>query len=196
MTAILYLLFWSTYLLASIGLAWWVSYMLRPRRGFKLAGIFVFLLMIGAVLWDAPLQEWEYRRLCREEAGLTIFKTPEEWDAENGGVLKSLTPNPSVRGKEISRGYTRYVLNEIFAWDYIVTPKVFGLTEYRDEIIDLNTNNPVVRYVDFEANKPRAGDFIYRLWMIRLSCEGVGRRPLKSKFIEIKSGFTNFEVRS
>ena len=99
----LFILFWLAYLAFSIWLARYLNRGARlAGRKFKYPGRVAFALMWGVVFWDWPFQTWEYQMLCWREAGLTVFKTPEQWDAENGGVLKSITP--SFHSSEIAEG--------------------------------------------------------------------------------------------
>ena len=195
MDAILFVFVWLCYL----GLSLWLARIFnRWARGekhrFRYPGLIVMLIMWLPVLWDAPLQEMKYRKLCREEAGLTVFKTPEQWDQEHGGLLKTLTPVEGVKKISIMKGYSRYFLNERFAYDSLSISRGYGIFERKEEIVDMVEEKIMVRFVNFDTGPLHVIPSFGRMWMLKPSCILSGARE-PSKFATFLSEFENSEVR-
>ncbi|WP_347485479.1 hypothetical protein ABFV80_000246 [Vandammella animalimorsus] len=188
---------WLCYLGLSLWLARIFNKMARDEKHrFRYPGLIVMLIMWLPVLWDAPLQEVKYRKLCREEAGLTVFKTPEQWDYENGGALKYLTPNKTVKTIEVGPGNYRIYLNERVYYDLFDIPRGYGLIERRSDVVDERTGQVLLRHVDFDAGPLHHIPSFGRIWMNKPSCisnknlsESSKLLSMQSKFLGMKSKF-------
>ena len=181
---------WLCYLGLSLWLARIFNKMARDEKHrFRYPGLIVMLIMWLPVLWDAPLQEMKYRKLCREEAGLKVFKTPEQWDQEHGGLLKTLTPVEGSKSISIRKDYRRYFLNERFAFDSVSTPIGYRLIERRSEIVDLVDRKVVVKFLDFDAGPLHHIPSFGRIWMNKPSCRYNKEVPRSSEILSMKSKF-------
>ncbi|PAT38254.1 hypothetical protein [Vandammella animalimorsus] len=184
--------------LCYLGLSLWLAQIFnRWARGekhrFRYPGVIVMLVMWLPVLWDAPLQEMKYRKLCREEAGLTVFKTPEQWDQEHGGLLKTLTPVEGVVSTTLSKGHSRYFLNERFAFDSVSTPIGYRLIERRKEVVDLINGEVMIRFVDFDAGPLHHIPSFGRIWLNKPSCRDNKEIPRSSEILSMRSKFSSME---
>ncbi|WP_147474012.1 hypothetical protein [Allofranklinella schreckenbergeri] len=172
MGSLVIVLFWLCY----FGLSLWAAIALNSsmrKAGWRIkfpGFYFVILPVWGIALWDAPLQAWEHRRLCKHEAGLKILKTPEQWDRENPGILSNLTPKKEIKIISINPDRTRIMMNEIFSSDLIIKKKNFGITEITTEILDTKRNEVMLQHKDFHAYSATDIPDFARIWMIKPSC--------------------------
>jgi hypothetical protein len=112
------------------------------RWGFG-AAIGLYLL----VFWDQIPTFLLHHYYCATEAGVWVYKTPEQWKAENPGVAETLT------WKDLSDNYrnethTTYELNERFRW--IMTGKqniIFPVWRATWTIIDSNNDEVVAKQI-------------------------------------------------
>ena len=176
MLFILFLLacFWLL-VLASWLAAWWARR--RGRRGWPY-GMAVILAAVGLLFWDWLPMEMSYKNKCENEAGLTVYKTPEQWQQENPGVWETLTPMPwnITNSRVVDRGsLRRHKLNERFAQDTYTIRHRFSVLEIRESIIDMKTNIPMVVYVDFITDFPsgelKLDSRMLRFWMGKGRCD-------------------------
>lgn len=167
----LFILFWLAYLAFSIWLARYLNRGARlAGRKFKHPGRVAFALMWGVVFWDWPFQTWEYQMLCRREAGLTVFKTPEQWDAENGGVLKSGSFAPDNRYAILGEDHVRKWMNERFYYEYKINKKKWGIEEWVYEVYDGDKNEVLLKFVNFKVYVERSFPQVFRFWNEREGC--------------------------
>lgn len=61
------------------------------KKSFSIATAF-FLIMYMIPFWDFIPTLVMHKHYCEAEAGLTVYKTLEEWVKENPGALKNLEP--------------------------------------------------------------------------------------------------------
>ena len=106
----------ALYLLISILVVTWViSHARKRRKSATRWGLGAALVMYLIPFWDWIPTAITHHYYCESEAGLKVYKTLEQWDAENPGVLKTLSMShlpeqyrdPSYSG---SYGSSRYLL--------------------------------------------------------------------------------------
>lgn len=84
-----------------------------PRRWGWAAAVVMYLL----VFWDHLPTLVLHKYYCATRAGFWVYKTPEQWKAENPSVAETLTwrdRSPSYHNDEVAHGYH---LNERFNWE-------------------------------------------------------------------------------
>jgi len=115
------------------------------RRWGITAGLFMYLL----VFWDHIPTLVLHKYYCATKAGFWVYKTPEQWKAENPGVAETLTwkqQAPSYEAPGVTRGYR---LNERFVWVHRVEKTIIlPVRLTHEEIIDLKTNETVVKRIN------------------------------------------------
>jgi hypothetical protein len=183
MAGMLFILFLLASICLLIFVIWLVARLARQRgrRGW-LYGTTVFFAVLGLLFWDWLPMEISYKNKCENEAGLAVYKTPEEWKAENPGVWETLTlqPNPRRDSAQIERGsLTRWWLNERFTVEHYIIKHRFSIIEDRIYIIDSKHNTPVAGYTNFESAVPPIS-FVnniepksLRFWMNKRDCASV-----------------------
>jgi hypothetical protein len=84
----------------------------RAKRWGIVAGLFMYML----VFWDHIPTVLLHKYYCTTKAGFWVYKTPEQWKAENPGVAETLTWQsnpPRYEAPSVTRAYR---LNERFVW--------------------------------------------------------------------------------
>ena len=138
-------------------------------------GLPVVLVMYLLVFWDWIPTVVAQKYYCSKYAGFTVYKTPEQWKAENPGVAETLVANQGVESTRVGN-QTQYELNQRFVWDIVREPTLFGIEKIDNSIVDKATGEVLARYVDFSTN---VGPIAvgarslrdYKFWMASGSCE-------------------------
>jgi heme/copper-type cytochrome/quinol oxidase subunit 2 len=141
-------------------LAYWVfvwSYRANRRKGKSNRESMVWaagaVLLLSSPTWDAIPIWIAYEYYNNKEAGVKVFKTLEQWKAENPGVAETLKPYgfKDKRGEHINLGYKKYLhpLNDRFAYTEQYFDKLFmSVHAHRLAVIDFKTKEVLVRYVE------------------------------------------------
>ncbi len=148
----------------SFGVVWLVARWAKKRGCSPIRwGIVAGLVMYHLVFWDFLPTLIVYKYYCATKAGFWVYKTPEQWKAENPGGAETLTwremsPDYNISGK--NRGYQ---LNERIIWtweakDLPVIPVVFS----EDLIVDLINNEILCKRIGIGSG--RIGTDITRFW--------------------------------
>ncbi|MGB5081677.1 MAG: hypothetical protein WBO23_13150, partial [Burkholderiales bacterium] len=142
------------------------------------------------VMYLIPFWDWlptvaMHQYYCATESGYWVYKTLEQWKAENPGVAETLVAKkgaPSSRQGDMQNYTDTYSLNQRFNWVIRKTgPLLLNRWQWEKEIIDTKTNEVLVRYVDFSTGSgfiggpPRALKF----WLQSDHCAG-GREKMYS----------------
>ncbi len=135
------------------------------------------------VLYLIPFWDWlptvvMHRYYCSTEAGFWVYKTFDQWRQENPGVAETLVANkgaPSTRQGDMANHTDTYFLNQRFNWVVKKTgPFLLNQWQWEKEVIDIKTNDVLVRYVDFSTGSgfiggpPRTD----RFWLQSDHCTG------------------------
>lgn len=147
------------YLLISSGVvAWAIRYARRKDRSPFIWGCGAALVMYLIPFWDWIPTVVAHRYYCEKEAGYWVYKTPEQWRAENLGVMETLVANQGApsRHEPFNDGHgetTTFLLNDRFHW--VVTQQDFSswlsIIRKEQQVKDAKTHEVLARYVDFGA---------------------------------------------
>lgn len=158
----LLVLAWPLMLLAIIALTFLVlvpmavAYAKRTGRSKWRWGIGAFLLVYLPIFWDWLPTVAVHQYYCAKESGFWVYKTLDQWKAENPGVMEGLVANKGEPFRhetfDVGRGEKNtYFVNDRFNW--IVTQQdIFNLMPIiRTErlIKDIQKDEILARYVDF-----------------------------------------------
>ena len=117
-------------------------------RSAKRWGIAAALFMYLLVFWDHIPTLVLHHYYCATKAGFWVYKTPEQWKAENPGVAETLTwksISPRYEAPGVTRGYR---LNERFVWvDRVEQTPILPVRLTYESIIDIVTNDIVVQRI-------------------------------------------------
>jgi len=152
------------YGLLSVGVVWLVVRWAKKKgRGPVRWGVAAGLIMYHLVFWDFIPTLVVHKYYCATKAGFWVYKTPEQWKAENPGVAATLTwreMSPHYEAPGVTFGYR---LNERILW---ITKQErgsivpVGISE--ETIVDSINNKVLVRKVSIWTG--RSGAEITRFW--------------------------------
>ena len=121
------------------------------------------LIMYLIPFWDWLPTVAIHQYYCATEAGFWVYKTPEQWKAENPGVMETLVANKGAVSIQ-----NAYVLNPRFNWVITKAP-YFPLNHMiREEwmVVDSKNEEVLARYVNYSASheKRQAGWTGRKFW--------------------------------
>lgn len=144
-----------------LALAIWVFlWTHKTMRGNGKSGALATAWAFGAVIalslpitWDAIPTWIAFKYYAHKEAGLTVFKTLEQWKKENPGVAETLEPfdltvnDRRMESFKLANGKSRTRLNDRFAHDTKSETLFLDVGLTRHEIVDTKTGEVVFRFV-------------------------------------------------
>ena len=145
-----------------------------PWRWSGAAALIMYLL----VFWDHIPTVVAHKYYCEREAGFWVYKTLDQWKAENPGVAETLVTNKrasSTRQGDMGNYVDTYSLNQRFNWVVKKTgPLLLNRWRWEKEVIDTKTNEVLVRYVDFSTGSGFLGGppRLLRFWLQSDHCIG------------------------
>jgi len=176
----------ALYLLISVGVVKWViRYARKHEKNTKLWGFGAAFIMYNLVFWDWIPTVVVHKYYCSTEAGFWVYKTLDQWKAENPRVMETLS-SPSSTGSPTKHERfdnahgktTAYLLNERFNW--IVTQQdissILPIIRTEQQIKDVKKNEVLARYVDFGSGNSVKNTIgppgPLKFWLHRLNCSG------------------------
>ncbi len=169
----------------------WVAKRGSPRGKRRLIATVGFLVVFLVMFWDWLPTVWLHSYYCDKYAGLTVYKTLEQWKQENPGIAETM-----VRQKPpllVGTGDKHYFqLNQRFRWEIEYTEKVLWLGHYENRVVDSKTGEVLARYIDFSTGQSghNLGSFRdFKPWMYRQSCAPLGRSVDGDRFGEIRIAY-------
>ena len=159
------------YFLISIGVVVWAVLHARKRdkNAWLWGGVSAFI-MYNLVFWDWIPTVVAHKYYCSTEAGFWVYKTVDQWKAENPGVMETLVPYTDGRSS-----HGAYILNQRFKW--VVKkggPYFFHRWKWEQEVIDSKTNDVLARYVDYSTGSGFIGGppRLLKFWLQNDHCDG------------------------
>ena len=115
-----------------------------------------FLLVYLPVFWDWIPTVVAHKYYCGKEAGSWVYKTPEQWKAENPGVMEILSEDKKLlfSYENFNNGYGEksiYFLNDHFQWIVIQEDisRFFPIIRREEIIKDARSDEILAQYVNF-----------------------------------------------
>lgn len=167
------------YLLISIGVvAWAIGYAKKNGKSLKKWGWGAALVMYMIPCWDWLPTVAVHQYYCAKDSGFWVYKTLDQWKAENPGVAETLVANkgePSSRQGDMVNYADTYFINQRF--NLVVKHNgQFLLNRWRHEreVVDTKTNAVLARYVDFSTaqQQRQAGWSGWKFWLDSRNCVG------------------------
>jgi hypothetical protein len=182
-------LFWPLTLMAGLLLAFTFAisgtyFVTRKRKGGWKWPLGVAVALYLAVFWDHIPTVLMHKYYCENEAGFWVYKTPEQWMKENPGVMETLTtqavPENRVEYRDDDSISTTIWNKRISSVTKQSGKQFLNLWRREDELIDTNTNEVLVRHVDFSTSQEhrKAGWSGWKVWLIKDSCDGEGKNAV------------------
>lgn len=198
------LLVLGVYLLLSIGVVRYAARWARrqERRPWVWGGL-AALVMYHLVFWDWIPTVVAHKYYCSMEAGFWVYKSLEQWKAENPGVMEMLVANrgaPSTRDGDDTNFTDTYLLNQRInkvVKEHRIS-SVLHIFRHEQELVDIKSNQVLARYVDFRAGYPSgvaglaprsAGLTAAKFWLANDRCGDSGAHP-QHQFYEFENQVT------
>lgn len=147
------------YLLISIAVVRWAIRFARVNhRSAKRWGWGTALVMYCLVFWDWIPTVAMHQYYCVKDAGFWVYKTLDQWKAENPGVVETLVATKGApsryEGYDNGHGKTdTYPLNQRFNW--VVSQQDISsflpIIRTEQQVKDVQKNEVLARYVDFST---------------------------------------------
>ena len=191
----------GVYLVVLVGTTYMAYWLARskslPRKKRWLWATGGFLVLFLPVFWDWIPTLAMHQYYCHKEAGFWVYKTAEQWKAENPGVMEGLVANkgaPSARRGDMVNFTDTYSLNQRINWVIDKSgPFLVNQWRWEESILDRSTKEVLVRYVDFSTgNGFIGGEPEIRFWLHSDGCVG-GNAANHAEVYEIRRQFSGQE---
>lgn len=170
------------YLLISVGVVLWaIHYARKNGKSARRWGLSAALGMYLLVFWDWIPTVVAHKYYCSTEAGFWVYKTSEQWKAENPGVIETLVSNNGLVRKSVG-DMNNYTDTSFMNQRFVFVAKhngPFSLNRWRheQEIVDSETNEVISRELDFSTsqNRRQAGWSGWKFWLDNRHCSNYFR---------------------
>ncbi len=182
MIGLAYLVLFAVYLLVSVAaVRGAIGYARKNGKSAKRWGWGAAFVMYSLVFWDWIPTVAVHQYYCAKDSGFWVYKTLDQWKAENPGVAETLVAYKNARTNEErfdgGNGTTdTYRLNDRFNW--IVTKQdisgLLPIVRTEQQVKDVAKNEVLARYVDFWTGNS-IEHFIsmpYKFWLHSGYCSG------------------------
>jgi len=187
MFGLAYLVAFGVYLLISIVMVRGaIDYARKNDKSAKKWGFGAAFVMYSIVFWDWLPTVAVHQYYCAKESGFWVYKTLDQWKAENPGGMERLpAPNPKgspTKYEPFDDGHGKrniYLLNDRFNW--IVsqqdTSALLPIVRIEQVVKDVQKDEVLARYVDFGAgNSVKNFDGMpLKFWLHNGNCSDGGR---------------------
>jgi len=162
-----------------------LAYSAAKKRGYSKAKCWMaaatgFLIVYLPVFWDHIPTIVAHQYYCAKDSGFWIYKTFDQWKAENPGVGETLVANknaPSRREGDMQSYTDTYFLNQRVNW-VVRRHGQFPFNRWRheQEVVDTQGNYVLARYIDFSTSqeRPQEGWSGWKMWLANEHCSGGG----------------------
>lgn len=159
-----------------------IKYARQKGKSTKRYGWGAALAMYMLVFWDWIPTVVAHRYYCSTEAGFWVYKTVDQWKAENPGVLETLISNRGQVHDYVESGKSHIdtsLMNQRFV--FIAKregPLLFNRWRTEAEIVDDKTKEVLAKEIDFYTSHepPKAGWNGWKFWLYRERCSTYSHR--------------------
>ncbi|WP_163336234.1 hypothetical protein [Desulfopila sp. IMCC35008] len=157
----------------------------KRKRNLLLWGGGAAFVMYNLLFWDWLPTVATHKYYCSSQAGFWVYKTVDEWKAENISTLEkqslvnNITLNQSKHEGDMNNfTSTEYVTNRL---KYVFKhngPFILNRWRLEAKLIDINTNQVLAQYVDFSTSQERrkAGWSGWKFWLNAEKCISVSHQ--------------------
>ncbi len=128
-------------------------------------------VMYSLVFWDWIPTVAVHQYYCAKDSGFWIYKTLDQWKAENLGGIGTLEGRTSSTQKEAG-GYTEtHQLNQRFNWVIKLhdVTSILKITKRDEILVDAESNEVLARFIDFSSGDQRSTGTT-KFWMVSNNC--------------------------
>lgn len=181
-----------------LGIAVWRWAIKRGKPRAWSWGVAAALAIPVWAFWDYYPTKWTHEHYCKKEAGFWVYKTLDQWKAENPGVLETLSSQRVWPPKNVFVGDTKnYVSTNFINLRFVTVHKENGLFflnigRSEQEIVDSKTKEVLARSVDFSTGDHVGGHMSPKFWLQHDECieganNGIKLGQFISQFTETKN---------
>ena len=174
MMGLAYLVFFAVYLLVSVAVVRGaIRYAKKNGKSAKGWGWGAAFIMYSIVFWDWIPTVATHQFYCAKDSGFWVYKTLDQWKAENPGVMEGLTTQRVWQHDHTGGGDVVHI-NQRFDLIYQKEGEFFSRLWRRErQLVDTKTKEVVARYVDFSTgNGNIGGEPELRFWLHSDFCLG------------------------
>jgi hypothetical protein len=169
----------ALYLLISIGVVVWaIGHAKNRGKSTKRWGWGAVLVMYLIPFWDWIPTVAVHQYYCAKDSGFWIYKTLDQWKAENPGVMEGLVANKGVLSKrqgDMTNYTDTYFLNQRFNWEVKHNGKfLFNRWRHEEKVVDAKSSEVLARYINFSTaqEQRQAGWSGWKFWLDSRHCIG------------------------
>lgn len=154
-----------------------LAYRFAPHLGWaskrKSVAAVAFAVVFLPMFWDWIPTAWAFSYYCEKYAGLTVYKSLEQWRRENPRAEENLIPqSPPLQVGPVGNGYL--LLNQRFRWETKSTERFLTIVQRDEFLTDSHTGSELARFVNFATKRSVRSIQSLRdvkLWLNFNSCE-------------------------
>ena len=154
-----------------------VAYSIAKKRGYskakcRLAAVGGFLVIYLPVFWDHIPTVVAHQYYCSKDSGFWIYKTLEQWKAENPNVILTQEGATDIQ-KEEDAYIEIHQINQRLNWVVRLnsTSSVLQVSKREEIIVDRNNDGVLARFIDFSRGNQRSTGTI-KIWLVSNDCYG------------------------
>lgn len=178
------------YLLISIAVVLWaIRHAHKRGKSAKLWGLVAAFIMYNLLFWDWIPTVVAHKYYCATQSGFWVYKSVDQWKAENPGVMETLVSyNKNPGGYNVNwpskyelrkDGHEKLIkelinarFNVVVSWQDI--SKVLPIVRTENTLIDVKKNEVLARYICFGSGntvKNPVSDPL-KFWLNSPRCQG------------------------
>lgn len=164
-----------------------VGYARKNGKSAKRWGWSAVLVMYLIPFWDWIPTVAMHQFYCAKDSGFWVYKTLDQWKAENPGMMETLTTKRVWQHDHTGGGDVVHI-NQRFDLIYQKEEKLFSRLWRRErQLVDTKTKDVVARYVDFSTgNGNIGGEPELRFWLHSDFCLGGRNKAIEFGQITIQ----------
>jgi hypothetical protein len=197
MMGLAYLVFFAVYLLVSIvAVRGAIGYARKNGKSAKRWGWGAAFVMYSIVFWDWIPTVAVHQYYCAKDSGFWVYKTLDQWKAENPGVMETLMANKGehdVHEGDMTNFTATHIWNQRFNLIFNKSGP-FLVNNWRHEqiVLDSKTNEEMARFIDFSTGNGKVGgEPELRFWMHSDGC--IGSDSQAKAFVKFAKQFRGAE---
>ncbi|MFY9327446.1 MAG: hypothetical protein WAO76_05425 [Georgfuchsia sp.] len=149
----------------------------KQKSGWKWS-LGVAIVLYLAVFWDHIPTIIAHKYYCESEAGFWVYKTVDQWKAENPGVMETLIYNNDMPHIQTPHGGATALNQRIIYQFKYEGPFLFNRWRMQSELRDRKTGELIAREVNFSTSQERrqAGWSGWKFWLDSRGCKTESHR--------------------
>ena len=178
MMGLAYLVFFAVYLLVSVAaVRGAIGYARKNGKSAKRWGWGAAFVMYNIAFWDFIPTVAVHQYYCAKDSGFWVYKTIDQWKAENPGVMETLTTQRVWRHDYANGGDVVHINQRFDLMYYKKGEQFIYLWPDDRRLVDVKTGELIARLVDFNSYAPEWGGL--KFWANIQHCSGGQENAIK-----------------